>query len=123
MTVDAMTHRTSRGVMTIRWRMAQGQLLRNYRTAAGMTQGELSEAVGLLDKQTISYLECGHRHVPGEYIEPLSVALGIDLAGFAKALLRFQHPFIYAHIFGADRRLMVELERIKRRSKAGSLTA
>ena len=123
MTTDVMTHRTGRGYVTIRWRMEEGQLLRRYRLAAGMTQTELSEAAGLFDKQTISYIECGHRHVPGEHVEPIALALGIDLSSFARALLRFQHPFLFAHIFGADRRLKGELERIKRRAKSGSLTA
>ncbi len=69
-----------------------------------------------MDKQSVSLLECGHRHLPGEHFEAVARALGIDVAGFAKSLLRYQHPFAYFHIFGADVKLKAELHLMRVRS-------
>lgn len=98
------------GEMTMAWKRAQADYVRNLRLDAGLTQAEVAEALGLRDKQMISAIETGRNNVPPARIVKMADILGVDQQEFAKVLLRYQHPWIYAILFGADTRLKAEIK-------------
>lgn len=94
----------------LRWRLALGAYIRDLRLAKNMTQDEVTKAVGWNNKQVLSGIETGKTSVPTERLTDLANALGVELCEFAKRLLRYQDPWTYAALFGADGKLRTELE-------------
>ena len=64
---------------------------------------------GTINKQVLSGIETGHTSLPSDRLEKLAGTLGVDLAEFAKHVLRYQDPWMYAALFGADTDLRNEL--------------
>jgi len=94
----------------LRWRIALGAYMRSLREAAGLTQTELGEAVGMQNKQMVSGIETGRASVPPDRLAALADALDIDRAELAKRVLRYQDPWSYALLFGLDAHLKAELD-------------
>lgn len=88
--------------ITRQLKQEEGDMVREYRLAVGMTQGELAEAVGMNNKQTIGAIETGGLHIPPERIIAFCEVFGADPQEFAKRVLRSQNPWIYSALFGAD---------------------
>jgi transcriptional regulator with XRE-family HTH domain len=99
----------SREEAALRWRLRLGVYVRDLRLAKDLTQDEVCQAVGWHNKQVLSGIETGHTSVPTDRIEPLADTLGVERAVFAKRVLRFQDPWTYAALFGADAELRQEL--------------
>jgi transcriptional regulator with XRE-family HTH domain len=103
----------------LRWRIDLGCYIRDRRETKGMTQAELAEAVDLDNKQSISSIETGRTGVPSERIALYADALGVERQEFAKNVLRWSDPWIYACLFGMDAQLSEEIslapERVNRR--------
>lgn len=100
----------SRGEVARRWRQSQGDYIRELRGDKGMTQSDLVAALGTSAHQLVSHIETGRVNVPIERVEDFADILGVERVEFAKNLLRFQNPWFYAMIFGADRALQAELK-------------
>jgi transcriptional regulator with XRE-family HTH domain len=100
----------ARGPVGLFWRKAEGNYVRGLRLAAGLTQAELAERVGLANKQTISAVENGRIHVPVERCLSFGPALGVSTREFCTWCFRFQSPFLFAGVFGLDERLARELD-------------
>jgi len=58
-----------------------GRRLKELRTAAGLSQGDLGDLVGLT-RQAISFLELGEREPSWETVRLLASALGVTVAAF-----------------------------------------
>jgi transcriptional regulator with XRE-family HTH domain len=115
--VTAATKPTmAREQVALRWRVAQGEYIRELRIASGLTQVDLADAIGVRNKQMVSAIETGRINVPPERIEPLAEALGVNLKTFGRSLLRYQNPWLYAAIWGADAQLAAELRAAPERS-------
>jgi transcriptional regulator with XRE-family HTH domain len=100
----------SREEAALRWRLALGRYIRDLRLAKAMTQDEVTEAVGWKNKQVLSGIEIGRTSVPTDRLASLAEVLGVELAEFAKQVLRYHVPWTYAALFGADAELRQELE-------------
>lgn len=100
------------------WREALGAYVRELRLARGLSGTELAHAVGLTNRQSISYIENGEQSVPPERIGAFANALKIPTADFARVVLRYSNPWLYAHLFGADEALQWELESVGERVAA-----
>jgi transcriptional regulator with XRE-family HTH domain len=94
----------------LRWRLALGGYVREHRLAKEMTQDEVTAAVGWNSKQVLSGIETGRTSVPSDRLTDLADALGVEHSEFAKQVLRYQDPWTYAALFGADEKLRHELE-------------
>ena len=100
----------NRGNVTFRWRQAQGDYVRSLREARGLTQSDLLDALGIKNRQLISSIENARVNVPPDWAVTLANLLGVPAKEFAMTLLRYQNPFLYAAIFGADAGLAAELD-------------
>jgi transcriptional regulator with XRE-family HTH domain len=95
--------------VALRWRLKLGAYIRGLRLAKDMTQDEVTRAVGWNNKQTLSGIETARTSVPSDRIEALADTFGVDRAKFAKFVLRYQDPWTFAAIFGADADLRREI--------------
>lgn len=95
--------------VALRWRLALADYIRDARVDAGLTQAELADRLDLNSKQFVSGIETGRTSVPPERLEAFAEALGIDKVDFAKTVLRYSNPWMFAAIFGADKKLREEL--------------
>lgn len=99
----------SRTEAAAHWRLELGKYLRCLREAKHLTQAELCDSVDLHNKQVVSAVETGRLGLPSEHLEKFANAFGVPRHEFAKQVLRFQDPWMYACLFGADDRLRTEL--------------
>jgi transcriptional regulator with XRE-family HTH domain len=99
----------SREEAALRWRLTLGIYVRDLRLAKNLTQDEVCQAVGWHNKQVLSGIETGRTSIPSDRLETLAGAFGVDLAEFAKRVLRYQDPWTYAALFEADAQLRREL--------------
>ena len=81
-------------------RRQAGQWLKAAREAAGLTQAELAEQVGLRYYTFVSQVESGLGRVPIDLQAAWATALGEDRQAFAKHLLGFYEPELYRLLFG-----------------------
>lgn len=93
----------------LRWRLALADYVREARVNAGLTQTELSEALDLTSKQFVSGIETGRTSIPPERIGAFADVLGINRKEFAKTVLRYSNPWLFAELFGADKKLKEEI--------------
>ena len=100
----------ARGNVAFRWRQAQGEYVRSLRESRGLTQSDPLDALGITSKQMISAIENARVNFPPDWVEMFAEVLKVPVQEFAKTLLRYQNPFLYAAIFGADAALAAELE-------------
>jgi transcriptional regulator with XRE-family HTH domain len=95
--------------VALRWRLALAEYIRDARVAAGLTQSDLADHLDLNSKQFVSGIETGRTSVPPERLEAFAEALSIDKVEFAKVVLRYSNPWMFAALFGADKQLRAEL--------------
>ena len=89
-----------RAAATKSLRQEAGRWLRMGREAAGLTQAELAERIGLRYYTFVSQVENGLGRVPIESQGAWAVAIGLDVPEFARTLLRFYEPELYRLLFG-----------------------
>jgi len=75
-----------------------GDYVKQSRIAAGLTQRELAEALGLKYYTFISQLENGQGRLPPNLYVKTARALGIDVRNFALKMLSFYDPHTHAAI-------------------------
>jgi transcriptional regulator with XRE-family HTH domain len=109
----------NREKMALEWRLALADYIREARRLKGMTQAELATAIGVNNFQFISGIENGRTSIPPERQRILADVLGIDRAEFAKVVMRYSNPWMYADVYGEDAKLRAELrvapERLNKR--------
>ena len=82
-------------------RAQAGRWLKAAREAAGLTQAQLAEEVGLRYYTFVSQVESGVGRLPIETQAVWARALGLDPSEFAKTLLEYYEPELYRLLFGA----------------------
>ncbi len=73
-------------------RKEAGAWLKGLRTAAGLSQVDLAQRLGLRYYTFISQVENGFGRVPTETMEAWARALGQQPSGFARRLMRYYEP-------------------------------
>lgn len=81
-----------------------GAFIKELRTARGMTQSELSEAVGYSHRAAVSQLEKGKNDIAFDKLPALSAALGIEPHELFE---------VYAGTTGKDTNSLAQLEAVK----------
>jgi transcriptional regulator with XRE-family HTH domain len=81
-------------------RQQAGRWLKQAREAAGLTQAELAERVGLRYYTFVSQVESGLGRLPIETQGAWAQALGLDPGDFARTLLAWYEPELYRLLFG-----------------------
>lgn len=92
----------ARAAQTKLLRQEAGRWLKAAREAAGLTQAELAERVGLRYYTFVSQVESGLGRVPIESQGAWAETLGHDPAEFARTLLRFYEPELSRLLFGDE---------------------
>lgn len=69
------------------------------REAAGLTQAQLSERVGLRYYTFVSQVESGVGRLPIEMQEAWAQTLGLDPSDFARSLLAYYEPELFRLLF------------------------
>lgn len=90
----------ARAAATKSLRQEAGRWLKAAREAAGLTQAELAERVGLRYYTFVSQVESGLGRVPIETQGAWARAVGHDPAEFARTLLRCYEPELHRLLFG-----------------------
>lgn len=90
----------ARAAVTKSLRQEAGRWLKAAREAAGLTQAELAEKVGLRYYTFVSQVESGLGRVPIETQGAWAAAVGHDPAQFARTLLRYYEPELSRLLFG-----------------------
>ena len=84
-------------------RKRAGAWLQEKRKAAGLSQIELAQRLGLKYYTFISQVENGFSRVPTETMEAWAIQLGLEPAAFAKHLLVYYEPELHRLLFGAPK--------------------
>ena len=82
---------------------AAGEYVKILREAAGMTQLEVTKALGLNHYTFVSQVETGQTRLPSERIAGWADALRADRRAFAKRLLHYYNPHAWEALFGPSR--------------------
>jgi transcriptional regulator with XRE-family HTH domain len=80
-------------------RQQAGRWLKGAREAAGLTQAELAERVGLRYYTFVSQVESGLGRLPVETQGAWAQALGLEPGEFARTLLRYYEPELFRLLF------------------------
>ena len=80
-------------------RQQAGRWLKAGREAAGLTQAELAERVGLRYYTFVSQVESGLGRLPIETQGAWAAALGLEPRDFARTLLGYYEPELYRLLF------------------------
>ena len=83
-------------------RQEAGRWLKAAREAAGLTQAQLSEQVGLRYYTFVSQVESGVGRLPIETQAAWAKALRLDEAEFAKTLLGYYEPELHRLLFSGE---------------------
>jgi transcriptional regulator with XRE-family HTH domain len=83
-------------------RQEAGRWLKAGREAAGLTQAQLSEQVGLRYYTFVSQVESGVGRLPIETQSAWAKALHLDEADFARTLLAYYEPELHRLLFESD---------------------
>ena len=83
-------------------RKQAGAYVKQLREAAGLTQQQVSKALGLEYYTMISQIEIGKTRVPPDHIAKLAELLEVDPKEFAKRLLSYYDPFMWQILFGVE---------------------
>jgi hypothetical protein len=83
-------------------RKAAGRWLSAQREAAGLTQAEVAERVGLRYYTFVSQVEGGYGRVPSEHFEAWAKALSHDPYDFTKVLLSHYDPDVFRLLFPGE---------------------
>jgi transcriptional regulator with XRE-family HTH domain len=84
-------------------RKQAGAWLKDLRAAAGLSQIELAQRLGLKYYTFISQIENGFGRVPIESMEAWARALGADPSAFARTLLSYYEPELHRLLFEVKR--------------------
>ena len=84
-------------------RKRAGAWLQERRKAAGLSQVDLAQRLGLKYYTFISQVENGFGRVPSESMEAWGLALGLAPADFAHHLLSYYDPDLHRLLFGEAR--------------------
>jgi transcriptional regulator with XRE-family HTH domain len=90
----------AKAAQTKRLRQQAGRWLKAAREAAGLTQAELAERVGLRYYTFVSQVESGLGRLPIETQGSWAAALGRDPGEFARTLLAWYEPELHRLLFG-----------------------
>lgn len=82
-----------------RLRKDAGRWLKQQRQAAGLSQVQLAQRLGLKYYTFISQVENGFGRVPISLMEQWALALDIDPTAFAKRLVSFYDPELFRLLF------------------------
>jgi len=83
-------------------RQEAGRWLKAAREAAGLTQAQLSEQVGLRYYTFVSQVESGVGRLPIETQGAWAKALHLDEGEFARTLLAYYEPELHRLLFESD---------------------
>ena len=89
-----------RAAATKALRQAAGRWLKRSREAAGLTQAQLAEQVGMRYYTFVSQVESGLGRVPIEMQEAWARAIGLEVTDFARTLLAHYEPELNRLLFG-----------------------
>lgn len=89
----------ARAAVTKNLRQEAGRWLKASREAAGLTQAELAERVGLRYYTFVSQVESGVGRLPIETQAAWAKALRLDEAEFARTLLAYYEPELHRLLF------------------------
>lgn len=78
-----------------------GRWLRELREAAGLSQRELADVLGVVNYAFVAQLEAGRTQLPPEAYKAMAQALGLAPADFVRELMRFYDPVTHKILFGA----------------------
>lgn len=92
----------ARAAVTKSLRQQAGRWLKAAREAAGLTQAELAERVGLRYYTFVSQVESGLGRVPIEAQGAWARAVGIEQTAFARTLLGYYEPELYRLLFEGE---------------------
>ncbi len=88
-----------KALKTGQMRKAAGTWLKGLRAAAGLSQVELAQRLGLRYYTFISQVENGFGRVPTDGMEAWARALGQQPADFARRLLSYYEPELHRLLF------------------------
>jgi transcriptional regulator with XRE-family HTH domain len=80
-------------------RRQAGRWLKGLREAAGLTQADVADKLGLRYYTFVSQVEGGHGRVPSDQIAHWADALGVARRELATELLRFYEPELFGLLF------------------------
>lgn len=80
-------------------RSTLGQALKGHRQAAGYTQKELADVLGIEYYTMVSQMELGYMPIPPALWLPIADALGIDRTEWALLCLSEIQPEVYQALF------------------------
>jgi transcriptional regulator with XRE-family HTH domain len=80
-------------------RREAGAWLQAKRKAAGLSQLQLAERLGIRYYASVSQVETGFGRVTSESMEPWARALGLAPAEFARRLLSYYDPTLHRLLF------------------------
>lgn len=83
-------------------RREAGRWLKRLREAAGLTQADVAQRLGLRYYTFVSQVEGGHGRVPSDQVAGWADALGVSRRLFARELLRWYEPDLHRLLFEAD---------------------
>jgi transcriptional regulator with XRE-family HTH domain len=89
----------ARAAETKSLRREAGRWLKGVREAAGLTQADLAQRVGLRYYTFVSQVESGVGRVPIELQRAWAEAVGEDPGAFARTLLRYYEPELHRLLF------------------------
>jgi transcriptional regulator with XRE-family HTH domain len=90
---------SNQGAKAKELRKKAGRYIRSLREAAGLTQNDLSKALGLDYYTFISQVETGMTRVPPDKYRLWATALKVEVEEFTRTLLSFYDPFTYDALF------------------------
>ena len=85
------------------YRSIVGSFCQKHRKAAGMTQAQVGDIIGV-GHTAISGYETGRGQLPPGRYDKLADLYGLDRPAYGKFLLRYTNPWIYALLYGNDSR-------------------
>lgn len=83
----------------LKLRKEAGKYLKQTREAAGLTQRQMADALGIEYYTIISQIEGGKTRLPPEQMEAWAKAVKIDPEFFARRLLAYYDPFMFRMLF------------------------
>jgi transcriptional regulator with XRE-family HTH domain len=81
-------------------RQQAGRLLKQWRTAAALTQMEVAKRVGVEYYSFISAIEQGKSVIPLDKFDLWADALKRDKSDFARTMLKYYHPNLAKRVIG-----------------------
>ena len=103
--------------MAYEYRRVIGDMVRDLRLEAEMTQRELGELLDI-GETGISALELGRSSVSPERYGKIAEIFALDVKDWGKLLLRYTDPYLYSLLFGVDDdKLKSDLEALSSRTR------